>query len=129
MTDNEHVETVYSQPGTLTTVHERSYFREGGVGWARRVVVFIFGLIQLLILLRFVLLIFDARQGNDIVAGIMNLSQLFVGPFEGMLNTNALHASGSVLDLAAIVALIGWTIVELIVFALLGLFRRSSTAG
>jgi hypothetical protein len=58
------------------------------------------------------------------VSGILNISQVFVAPFDGILRTNSLHASGSVLDITAIVAFIGWTVVELIVIWAVGIFRR-----
>jgi hypothetical protein len=90
----------------------------------RRIVVFIFGLIQVVIAARFVLLLLNAREANDLVSGILNLSQLFVGPFEGILRTDSLRASGSVLDIAAVVAFVGWTIIELIVIWAIGIFRR-----
>ena len=67
-----------------------------------------------------------ARTANGIVSGILNLSQVFVAPFEGILKTNSLNASGSVLDIAAVVALIGWTVIELIVVSVLGLFGRET---
>jgi hypothetical protein len=90
----------------------------------RRVIVFLFGLIQVVIGLRILLLLLDAREGNALVRAILDISQLFVAPFEGILRTNALHASGSILDLAAIVALIGWTVLELIVIWAVNVFRR-----
>jgi hypothetical protein len=58
------------------------------------------------------------------VSGILNVSQLFVAPFEGILRANSLQAAGSVLDIAAIVAFVGWTIIELIVLWVVGIFRR-----
>lgn len=91
---------------------------------ARRIVVLVFGLIQVIIGARFVLLLLDAREANDLVSGILNFSQLFVAPFEGILRTDSLHAAGSVFDITAIVAFVGWTIVELIVIWALGVFRR-----
>lgn len=100
-----------------------------GAELTRRVVVLVFGLIQAVIVLRIVLLLLNARTGNDLVAGILNISQVFVAPFEGILNTNALKSGGSILDLAAVVAIIGWTIVEFLVFAVINLFRRESTHG
>jgi hypothetical protein len=100
-----------------------------GAELARRVVVLAFGLIQAVIVLRIALLLMNARTGNDLVAGILNISQVFVAPFEGILNTNALKSGGSILDLAAVVAIIGWTILELLVFAVINLFRRESTHG
>jgi hypothetical protein len=90
----------------------------------RRIVVLVFGLIQLVIGARIVLLLLDAREANGLVSAILNISQFFVAPFEGVLRTNALHASGSTFDIAAIVAIVGWTILELIVIWALGIFRR-----
>jgi hypothetical protein len=94
---------------------------------ARRLIVLIFGLIQLVIGLRIVLLLLDARTGNDIVSTILNISQVFVAPFEGILRTNALHAGGSLLDVAALVALVGWTVLEAIILWVLGIFQREPT--
>jgi len=91
---------------------------------SRRIVIFAFGLIQLVIGARIVLLLLDAREANGLVSGVLSLSQLFVAPFEGILRTDALHASGSTLDITACVALIGWTVVELVVIWAVGIFRR-----
>jgi hypothetical protein len=96
----------------------------GGSEMTRRIVVLVFGLIQVVIGARIVLLLLDAREANALVSGILNVSQIFVAPFEGILRTDSLRAAGSVLDVAAIVALVGWTILELIVIWALGIFRR-----
>jgi hypothetical protein len=90
----------------------------------RRVVVLVFGLIQIVIGLRIVLLALDARAGNLLVSIINNLGGVLIAPFEGILRTNALASGGSVLDVAAVVALVGWTIVELIVIWSLSIFRH-----
>ncbi len=97
--------------------------RPTGATFASRIVVLLFGIVQLLIGLRILLLAIDAREGNALVAGILDLSQVFVAPFEGILRTNALQAGGAVLDLAAVVALVGWTLLELIVLAVLRVGR------
>ena len=96
----------------------------GASEMTRRVVVLVFGLIQIVIGARVVLLLLDAREANALVSGILDVSQLFVAPFEGILRTDALHAAGSVLDITAIVAFVGWTILELIVIWAVGIFRR-----
>ena len=96
----------------------------GGSEMGRRIVVLLFGLIQIVIGARFLLLLLDAREANGLVSGILNLSQLFVGPFEGILRTDALHSAGSTLDITAVVAFVGWTVLELIVIWALGIFRR-----
>jgi hypothetical protein len=90
----------------------------------RRVVVLLFGLIQVLIAARILLLLLDAREANGLVSAILNGSQLFVAPFEGILRTDALQSAGSILDLAAIVAFVGWTVLEMIVIWAVAIFRR-----
>jgi hypothetical protein len=93
---------------------------------ARRLVVLIFGIIQILIILRIVLLLLNAREGNEIVSFILNTSQVFVSPFNGIFNKDALAAGGSILDIAAIAALVGWTVLEWIVLWAVNLFRRET---
>lgn len=110
--------------GRLVEERRVATTRPSGSTLASRVVILVFGLIQLLIGMRIVLLALDAREGNTLVAAILDLSQPFVAPFEGMLNTNALAAGGSVLDVAAVLALVGWTVLELVVLAVLRLGRR-----
>jgi hypothetical protein len=107
----------------ITTPRSAS-MRPGGAELSRRIVVLLFGLIQLVVGLRVVLLALDARAGNALVSGILNVSQVFVAPFNGVLHTNALQSGGAILDLAAIVALVGWTVVELVGLWAVGLFRR-----
>ena len=92
---------------------------------ARRIIILVFGLIQLVIGVRIVLLLLNAREANDLVAANLNVSQVFVAPFEGILRTDSLHAAGSALDIAAILAFVGWTILELIVIWAVGIFRRT----
>jgi hypothetical protein len=98
--------------------------RPSGGAVAGRIVILLFGIIQVLIILRIVLLLLDAREGNDLVSFILNASQIFVGPFEGILRTDALRAGGSVFDVAAVLAIVGWTLLEALILAAVGVFRR-----
>lgn len=109
---------------TVQTNSQTTTASPGRPELGRRIVVLVFGLIQLVIGARFVLLLLDAREANGLVSGILNLSQIFVAPFEGILRTDALHASGSTLDITAIVAFVGWTVLELIVIWAVSIFRR-----
>jgi hypothetical protein len=109
---------------TVRTESRRTTTSPGSPEVARRVIVLLFGLIQVVIGARFVLLLLDAREANGLVSGILNLSQLFVAPFDGILRTDSLHAAGSVLDITAVVAFVGWTVLELIVIWAIGIFRR-----
>lgn len=114
-----------SVPTTATNeVVERTQVTPSGGEMLRRVVVLIFGIIQVFIGLRIVLLLLNAREGNDLVSFILNVSQVFVAPFVGIFNTDALRASGSILDIAAIAALVGWTILEAIVLWAVNVMRR-----
>jgi len=116
--------TVSTARETVQTAARTTTSSPGRPELGRRIAVLVFGLIQLVIGARFVLLLLDAREANGLVSGILNLSQIFVGPFEGILRTDALHAAGSTLDFTAIVALIGWTIVEFIVIKSIAIFQR-----
>ena len=60
---------------------------------------------------------------------LWNVSQFFVAPFNGILHTNALTSGGSTLDVAAILALVGWSVLELIVIWGTGIFRREPAYG
>jgi hypothetical protein len=120
----EPVRTDTGQETVRTDSRRTSTTGPGAPEMTRRVVVLLFGLIQIVIGARFVLLLLDAREANGLVSAILNISQLFVAPFEGILRTDSLHAAGSVFDITAIVALIGWTILELIVIWALAIFRR-----
>jgi len=97
----------------------------GGATVASRVVTFAFGVLQALLILRIILLLLVANPGNDLVSFIFNITQPFVAPFVGMFSLNHVTADqGSVLDVAAIVALIGWTLVEMLVLAAIRIFSR-----
>jgi disulfide bond formation protein DsbB len=90
----------------------------------RRILVLVFGLIQIFIGLRIVLLLLDARTGNLLVSVINNVGGALAAPFQGILRLSAVSAGGSVLDVAAVVALVGWTILELVVLWALAIFRH-----
>jgi hypothetical protein len=107
-----------------TDTHSATTRSPGASEMTRRIIMLLFGLIQIVIAARFILLLLDAREANGLVSGILNISQLFVAPFEGILRTDNLHAAGSVFDITAIVAFVGWTVLELIVIWAVGIFRR-----
>ncbi len=91
----------------------------------RRIVALAFGILQALLILRIILLLLIANQGNDVVSLILGVTDPFVEPFRGMFQLDRVSAnSGSTLDVAAIVALIGWTLIEALVLAVLSLGAR-----
>ena len=100
----------------------------GAATYATRIVTFVFGILQALLILRIILLLLVANRGNDIVQFVINVTQPFVDPFIGMFSLNRVTADqGSVLDIAAIVALIAWTLVEALILAAIRIFSRRTT--
>jgi hypothetical protein len=97
----------------------------GPVTLASRIVTFAFGILQALLVLRIILLLLVANPGNDVVSFILGVTDPFVEPFIGMFQLNRVTGDeGSVLDVAAIVALIGWTLVEAVILAGIRIFSR-----
>jgi uncharacterized protein YggT (Ycf19 family) len=141
MTDYERTTThqtttadpVVTEPSaTAVRTTERAY-EPAGPGAAAvlaRFVTFLFGVLQVALILRIILLLLVANPGNDVVQLILNLTDPFVEPFRGMFQLDRVSADqGSMLDIAAIVALIGWSLVELLILALIRVFdRRTVTA-
>ncbi len=96
---------------------------------ARRVVDTLFGILELLLVIRILLLALGANSGNALVDAIYNVTQPFVAPFIGVFNINQVHPVGtSVIDVAAIVAMVGWAILALIIDAILRIADRRYAA-
>ncbi len=99
-----------------------------GIGTvARRVVVLVLLLVQLLLVLRFGLLALVANQANPVVNATLQGAGLLETPFRGIFHTGAIAAgSGSVVDVTALVALMGWTLLQGALLAVLSLGSRST---
>ena len=88
-------------------------------------VAFLFGVLQTLLILRIVLLLLNANPDNNIVDWIYSVTQPFVDPFLGMFQMDSVTGQkGSVLDVAAIVALVAWSLIETLIVSVLRLFDR-----
>ena len=114
----------YEPRGGTTTTERTRAAGPGGAAVIARFVMFLFGVLQVALILRIILLLLVANQGNDVVQLILNITDPFVEPFRGMFQLDRMKAGRQVLDIAAIVALIGWTLVELLVLALVRVFDR-----
>jgi uncharacterized protein YggT (Ycf19 family) len=129
MTRQEHRTIVTDDPlrvpsrQVASETHEVVETQPSGGEVARRVTMLAFGIIQVL-LIRIVLLLVNANEAQPLVAGLLALSQPFVAPFEGIFGADAVSSNSSVIDIAAVVALIGWSILEVIVLWLVNVFRR-----
>ncbi len=138
MTDYERRTEVETNSDPLVTrdaatrrISER-YIETAGPGpasVAARIVTFVFGILQVLLVLRIILLLLVANQGNDVVSFVLGVTDPFVEPFRGMFQLDRVTADqGSTLDVAAIVALIGWTLIEALVLAGIRIFSRRPAA-
>jgi uncharacterized protein YggT (Ycf19 family) len=111
---------------------ERVYEPAGpsGATTIARVITFLFGLLQVALVLRIVLLLLVANPGNDVVSLILGITDPFVEPFRGMFALDRVTGDqGSQLDVAALVALIAWTLIEALILAAIRVFdRREATA-
>ncbi|MDQ4036642.1 MAG: YggT family protein, partial [Chloroflexota bacterium] len=85
----------------------------------------LFGILAVLLGLRILLLLLVANQQNSIVDFVYNVTEPFVAPFRGIFAINEVTpGGGSVLDIAALVALIGWLLIYLLLMAILRLGDR-----
>lgn len=97
----------------------------GPLYYVRRVVSLLFGILVALIALRILLLALGANEGNALVDFIYGASEPFVAPFRGIFSMDAVSPNGtSILDIAAVVAIVGWTLIYLLIMAILGLADR-----
>jgi hypothetical protein len=91
----------------------------------QRIVALLFGILQVLLILRILLLLLGANHANAIVDAIIQVTNPFVEPFRGMFRFDTIDtARGSVFDMAALVALVGWSLIESLIIAVLRLGGR-----
>jgi hypothetical protein len=101
--------------GTTTYVTESSPLAP-----VRRVVGLLFAIVIGLLLIRVLLLLLGANESDGLVRAIYNISDPFVGPFRGVFSMDEVRPTGrSVLDIAALVAIVGWSLIALVVIAIL----------
>jgi hypothetical protein len=88
-----------------------------------RIVVFLLGIVESVLLLRLLLKLLAANAGSPFVTFIYGVSGFLLGPFKGIFGSTS-GGSGSVLEPATLVAmlvyaLLAWGLVKLIM-----IFRR-----
>lgn len=97
----------------------------GPLYYVRRVVSLLFGILAVLLGLRILLLLLVANQQNSIVDFVYDITEPFVAPFRGIFNFDTVSpGGGSVLDVAAVVALVGWLLIYVLLMAILRLGDR-----
>jgi uncharacterized protein YggT (Ycf19 family) len=98
----------------------------GPLAYAARVVSLLFGILAVLIGLRILLLLLVANQTNAIVDFVYGITEPFVAPFRGIFRIDQVFpGGGSVFDVGALVALVGWLLIYLLIMAILRLGDRN----
>lgn len=91
------------------SVPSEATLRTAGVERAKQVIYFIFGAIEALLAIRFVLLLLGASEASGFVRLIYGLSQPFVLPFQGIFGTPSL--GGSVIEWASLVGIVVYALI------------------
>ena len=93
----------------------------------RRTIWVIFGVIVALIGIRIVFLALGANAGNVIVDAVYGVTEPLVAPFRGIFSLEQFRPTGtSVIDIAAFVAIVGWTLVAILISAILRIPDRTA---
>ena len=85
----------------------------GGSGISR-VIAIIFSIIELILVFRFILKLLGANAGNGLVQGLYDITQPFIGFFEGIfaaMNTNIFGILG-VFEPATVIAVVVFSFLE-----------------
>ena len=92
-----------------------------------RIVWLLFGVLIALIGIRILFLALGANEGNVIVDSVYAITDPFVAPFRGIFDIDQVRPTGqNVFDVAALLAIIGWTLVALLITAILRIPDRSA---
>ena len=97
-----------------------------GLYYARRIVSLLFGILFVLIGVRIVLLLLVANPGNNIVDFVYSVTEPFVAPFRGIFAFDEVVSGDRTLDIAALVALIGWLLIYVLIMAILRIADRGA---
>jgi uncharacterized protein YggT (Ycf19 family) len=96
----------------------------GPLYYARRVLSLLFAILAVLMLLRIIFLLLVANISNPIVDFVLGVTEPFVAPFRGIFNFDNVSLGDATLDIAALVALIGWFLIYLLIVAILSIGDR-----
>jgi hypothetical protein len=95
--------------------------RPGRIVLLRRALALAFGVVQVLLVLRLALLAFGAGN-NALVRLALQASATLESPFSNMFRVNQIPTgAGSFVDVTALVALLGWTLLQGFLLAVLSL--------
>jgi len=91
--------------------------RESVGSWISRVVMFVFGVVELLLLVRFFLLLVGANTQTGFVQWIHDVSGIFMAPFNAILGIQTIN--GQVFEWSALVAIVVYAVLAWLIVALI----------
>jgi len=91
--------------------------RESVGSWISRVVMFVFGVIELLLIVRFFLLLVGANTQTGFVQWIHDVSGIFMAPFNAILGIQTIN--GAVFEWSALVAIVVYAVIAWLIVALI----------
>lgn len=120
--ETQTTETVTTEKTGVDEAPKKTSKREStGVQTVQQVIYWILGILEILLVSRFVLRLFGANPNSAFVDWIYNLSAIFVAPFQGIFPTSATDGAvtTAVFEPATLVAIIfyavlAWGIAKLI---------------
>jgi hypothetical protein len=129
----EHVATPAPAPASSDQVNvnaagQRTYVAAATspLTIARRIVGLLFGILIGLMAIRIILLALGANEGNVIVDAVYGFTEPFVAPFRGVFSIDTVRPVGrSVFDIGALVAIVGWSLIALVILAILRIPDRA----
>ncbi|GHO42623.1 YggT family protein [Ktedonospora formicarum] len=85
--------------------------------WVATAVYFLLGVLEIILLLRFIFRLLAANESNGFVKGLYELSFVFMGPFKGIFSDPG-FGTGSVFEISTLIAmliyaLVAWGLVAL----------------
>ena len=93
----------------------------------RRAIWLLFGILIALLGIRILFLVLGANEGNVIVDAVYGITEPFVMPFRGIFSIEQVRPTGSsIFDVAALIAIVGWTLVAAVISAILRIPDRSA---
>jgi len=93
----------------------------------RRAIWLLFGILIALLGIRILFLVLGANEGNVIVDAVYGITDPFVAPFRGIFSIEQVRPTGSsIFDVAALIAIVGWTLVAAVISAILRIPDRSA---
>jgi hypothetical protein len=120
--------TAYSTPETATTQQVVSTRVDGdpvefSIVKTNQIIWYIIGLINVIIILRFILLLLGAGN-SGFVSFIYSLSGIFVRPFFGIFGTTRLDKS--IFEAASICAIFAYTVLGFVINGFIDLFSKKT---